>query len=84
MKIADANVILAYAVDFDARREDGQIVRVRRHNREAAVAAVDGAAESGALAIPDRVAPRFARTRHGPSSRRQGRRTPRTTQGRKS
>ena len=65
MKIVDANVSLTYAIDFDARGEDGQIVRVRRHNREAAVAAVDGAAESGTLRIPDVAAAEVCRVAEG-------------------
>lgn len=65
MIIADANVILTYAIDFDARGEDGQVVRVRRYNREAVVAAVDGAAGSGALRIPDVVAAEVRRVAEG-------------------
>ena len=55
MKILDTNVCYTYAIDFFAKGE-GRPVRVQRHNRDAVVAAVDGAAESGVLATPDIVA----------------------------
>ena len=55
MKILDTNVCYTYVIDFFAKGE-GRPVRVQRHNRDAVVAAVDGAAESGVLAIPDIVA----------------------------
>ena len=55
MKILDTNVCHTYAIDFLAEGA-GRLVRVQRHNRDAVVAAVDGAAKSGVLAIPDIVA----------------------------
>ena len=55
MKILDTNVCYTYVIDFFAKGA-GRPVRVQRHNRDAVVAAVDGAAELGVLAIPDIVA----------------------------
>ena len=56
MIIPDTNAILTYAIDFDARGEDGKPVRVWRHNREAVVALMGGAIGAGTLRIPDMVA----------------------------
>ena len=55
MKILDTNVCYTYVIDFFAKGA-GRPVRVQRHNRDAVVAAVDGAAELGVLGIPDAVA----------------------------
>ena len=55
MKILDTNICHTYAIDFLAKGA-GCLVRVQRHNRDAVAAAVDGAAKSGVLAMPDIVA----------------------------
>ena len=54
--IFDTNVWYAYHMDFEVEGKGGRPVRVRRRNRDAVVAAVDGAVESGEVAIPDKVA----------------------------
>ena len=54
--IFDTNVWYAYHMDFEAEGRDGRPVRARRRNRDAVVAAVGGAVESGGIRIPDTVA----------------------------
>lgn len=54
--IFDTNVWYAYRMDFEVAGRNGRPVRVRRRNGDAVVAAVDGARESGEVAIPDEVA----------------------------
>ena len=54
--IFDTNVWYAYHMDFEVEGRGGRTVRVQRRNRDAVVAAVDGAIESGEVAIPSIVA----------------------------
>ena len=56
MMIPDTNARYAYFMDFKGAGRNGRSVRVRRRNRDAVVASVDGAIESGNLAIPHTVA----------------------------
>lgn len=52
MIVPDTNALYAYYMGFSARRRDGRLVPVRRRNRDAVVAEVDGAIEVGSLKIP--------------------------------
>ena len=56
MIVFDTNALYAYCMDFSSRRRDGRLVQVQRRNRDAVVAEVDGAIETGSLKVLDIVA----------------------------